>query len=144
MRRLVVVGTAMLIVIAAYAGPAVASAPDRPNLTSLTVSAAHPQVGDTVTVDAKAFDHGGVEYFVYFFTPRLTALTCVGTPSGPSPDTPSCEYNAATTTTRFMTHTILSFEPAAPLPYRRSNGAGLPSSRVRRPSGIVPPVQSPT
>jgi len=113
-RRLVVVGTAMLIVIAAYAGPAVASAPDRPNLTSLTVSAAHPQVGDTVTVDAKAFDHGGVEYFVYFFTPRLTALTCVGTPSGPSPDTPSCEYNAATTTTRFMTHTILSFEPDVP------------------------------
>ena len=104
----------MLFVIAAHIGPAAASPPDRPNLTSVTVTPAHPHVGDTVTVDAKAFNHGGVDYFVYMLAPTFAAMTCIGTPWGPSPDTPACEYDSNTTTTRSMTHTILTFEAEAP------------------------------
>jgi hypothetical protein len=114
---LVVVGTAMLVVIAAHIGPAVAASPDRPTLTSVTVSPAHPHVGDTVTVDAKAFDHGGVEYFVYLLGANVlhvTGMKCVGTPQGPSPDLPACEYDSNTTTTRSMTDTVLTFVADTP------------------------------
>jgi hypothetical protein len=111
-RRLVILGTATLLVMGAHIAPAAASSPDRPTVTSISVSPTHPQVGDTVTVDAKAFDHGSVDYFVYILssTPlQVTGMTCIGTPAGPSPDGPSCEYDSNTTTTRAMTDTILTF-----------------------------------
>ena len=70
-----------------------------------------------MTVDAKAFDHGSVDYFVYLLSPNLAnviGMTCIGTPNGPSPDGPACEFDGNTTTTRSMTHTIITFLPDAP------------------------------
>jgi hypothetical protein len=81
-----------------------------PHLTRVSVAAKTVHPGDVLTIDAAAKDLRSNDYTVYFAFDTASAdmvrETCAGNLVGsPSPDTPACEYDDFTTTTRTTTHT---------------------------------------
>jgi hypothetical protein len=101
-----------------------ASPPDVARVTSVRTSARRLHVGDPFSVTASAIDRASNDYMVIFVDDPWTQLhlgdlnmTCRGvSPGSPSPDTPGCEYDDFTTTTRTTTYTSGSFRVTASTP----------------------------
>jgi hypothetical protein len=116
----VVIGSALAMSVGAGA-----SAPDVARIAGTRVSRHHVDVGSAIRLGAAAVDRGSNDYEVDFRFPDaavdLVAQRCIGAAGrGPSPDTPFCEYDDYTTTTRTVTHTIGVFvvKPGAPRVFR--------------------------
>src|SRR6476646_9588365 len=117
-----VVGVAGFVV----SGPAVAGAsspPDVARVTSMVASARHLQDGEAFTLTAGGRDGGSNDYELTFIADldglHLAdgVIVCEGVVLGsPSPDTPACEFDDITTTTRTTTHIYGTFVVTAETP----------------------------
>ena len=93
------------------------AARDTARLARVAVSSRMLHPGEVVTIDAAARDRGSNDYAVSYAWDvakvDLIEETCAGSVVGsPSPDTPACEYDDVTTTTRAVTHTTGRFQVA--------------------------------
>lgn len=100
-----------------------ASTKDVARLTSLQTSAQSLHVGDVFTVTAAGQDKGSNDYELTFIADwdalHLAdgGIVCEGTSLGsPSPDTPACEFDSATTTKKTTTHIYGTFGVTAATP----------------------------
>jgi hypothetical protein len=126
MRRVVMVVVAVMGAVgfsALGATLAGASTRDVAYVTNVVASARSLQVGDMFTVTGAGQDKGSNEYELTFIADwdalHLAdgGMVCEGTTLGsPSPDTPACEFDDATTTKKTTTHIYGTFGVTAATP----------------------------